>query len=272
MVASSSAASGGGCNLETGPPCNPMPVVNPGQKSTVDTITARVLDTDNNPVDKILFDVCGTDQCLSGESESDGKATVMGMGKELTDVHMIYGHGDKYVQWAAPIPQSNDFGDIHAVPFPSHSEGQEMCPGSTVTQGDVTLEIADPAHIKHDLISVGGDKSKHGFRSVLVQTESLNLPAVDPSAGLEIVYGLAPIHSKICPAAKMTVPNSKGWDANAEVEFFIHGTTTFTDAYIRYGEWAKISDGTVSAYGKTISTAEGGGIPVLSPVGIRLKK
>ena len=266
------AGASSGCDLETGDPCTLTPAVNPGVKSAVNTITGRVLDVDGNPVGKILFDVCGTDQCLSGESDDQGNATVDGMGKELTDNHLIYGHGDHYVQWAADIPASGDFGDIHAVAFPDHSEGQEMCPGTTVTQGDVTLEIADPGNIKHDLINIGGDKTKLGFRSVNVPVTGLNLPALDSSYGFELVYALAPIQSKICPAAKMTIPNSKGWDADAAVEFFLHGSTTFTDLHTAYGEWAKVSDGAVSADGKTVSTSDGQGIPVLGPIGIRLKK
>ncbi len=267
----SGAGAASGCDLETGDACPPPVANNPGVKSAVNKVTGRVLDVDGNPVNAILFDVCGTDQCLSGTSDDQGNALVDGQGKELIDVHLIYGHGDHYMQWTADIPASDDFGEIHAVAFPDHSEGIEICPGATTTQGDVTLEFADPAHIKHDLINAGGDKTKLRFRSVNVPFATLSLPGLDPSHGFELVYGLAPIHTKICPAAKMTIPNSKGWAAGAAVEFFVHGTTTFSDSYAAYGDWKKVSDGAVSADGMTVSTSEGGGIPVLAPVGIRLQ-
>ncbi|MFP6683097.1 MAG: hypothetical protein VB934_00215, partial [Polyangiaceae bacterium] len=95
----SGAGAASGCDLETGDACPPPVANNPGVKAAVNKVTGRVLDVDGNPVNAILFDVCGTDQCLSGTSDDQGNALVDGQGKELIDVHLIYGHGDHYMQW-----------------------------------------------------------------------------------------------------------------------------------------------------------------------------
>jgi hypothetical protein len=73
-----------------------------------------------------------------------------------------------------------------------------------------------------------------------------------------------------CPAAMVTVPNTPGWAAGTAVEFYVHGLSVGQE-HVPYGEWAKISDGAVSADGTTISTAAGGGLPVLSAFGIKKK-
>ena len=36
-----------------------------------------------------------------------------------------------------------------------------------------------------------------------------------------------------------------------------------------YGGWAKVSEGAVSGDGKNISTADGGGLPLVTVVGLR---
>jgi hypothetical protein len=73
----------------------------------------------------------------------------------------------------------------------------------------------------------------------------------------------------MCPAAALSVPNSPGWKAGAHVELFLHGIDV-AEEWAPYGGWAKVSDGSVSADGKTIATDPDGGLPALSVVGIRL--
>ena len=68
----------------------------------------------------------------------------------------------------------------------------------------------------------------------------------------------------------LTVSNDTGWPAGTAVEFFVHGTDV-GEYWAPWGGWAKVSDGQVSADGKTISTNGGGGVPELSAFGIRKK-
>jgi hypothetical protein len=101
-----------------------------------------------------------------------------------------------------------------------------------------------------------------------VSTE--NAPsAVDASLGFGILYALTPSGTELCPPAALTVPNSANFPARSSVEIFLHGTDIL-ESWAPYGGWAKVSDGVVSEDGRTVSTVEGGGLPGLSVVGIRL--
>jgi hypothetical protein len=106
------------------------------------------------------------------------------------------------------------------------------------------------------------------FRAAAVSTQ--NPPAaVDASLGFGILYALTPSATELCPPAALTVPNSANFPAGSAVEVYLHGID-IAEVWAPYGGWAKVSDGTVSADGKTISTSEGGGLPALSVIGVRL--
>src|SRR5439155_21528611 len=78
-------------------------------------------------------------------------------------------------------------------------------------------------------------------------------PVIDPKLNLQILYGVAPAETGFCPAAAVSVPNDAMWPAGTDVEFYIHSVDTAQD-WAPYAGWAKVSDGKVSADGKTIST------------------
>ena len=110
-----------------------------------------------------------------------------------------------------------------------------------------------------------------GFRAAEIPLDgSESFPAIDASQNFELAYGLAPIDTKICPPAQMVVTNDAGWTANAEVEFFYQGTNIF-QTFAKFGDWEKVSEGTVSADGSTVQTNAGEGIPELGVIAIRLK-
>jgi hypothetical protein len=93
---------------------------------------------------------------------------------------------------------------------------------------------------------------------------------VDPTLKLELLFAAVPLETRFCPAAHVSVPNSLNWPAGTNVEFFIHGLE-ISQEYALYGGWGKVSDGAVSADGKTVETAADGGLPILSNFGIRKK-
>jgi len=188
-----------------------------------------------------------------------------------------YGKGFDFIKLAAPLPTNpsspHDFGVIHTGRLPASgpelcSDGEKENPGQAASSAGVTLTVEQCAVVKIDTITYF-DPAKRTFRAVRLPA-SATTPAIDGSLGLELVYGLAPIRTRICPAAKLTVPNGPGWNANAEVEFFIHGVDV-PEYFSLYGGWTKVSEGSVSADGNTVSTNDGEGLPELGVVGIRLK-
>ncbi len=242
-----------------------------GVSYNVGLVTAHILNLSGGPASNIASDVCGTNLCLFTSTDVNGNMSNDGGGQELIDVRLLYGGGRDYAKMGAPLPNgdSGAFGDIHAIDLPSFCDGVTMCPGSDATQGGVTLSIPAGAAIKHDL-TIYGDPSEQVFRARVVDPSAFTFPAMDPSLNLELLIATAPIDSTICPAATRTFPNDAGWDADAEVEIFLHGTKTFQH-YAPYGGWALVSDAVVSSDGLTVSTKPGEGVEMLAVFGARLK-
>ncbi len=265
---SSSSSSGGG----EGPVCDPSTPAHPGVEEIIDTVTGKVVDLGGAPVDNILTDVCGTNICLSGHTQPDGTFNVKGKADQpLVDVALIVGAGRKYAKMAGQLPSkpSADFGTISTVKLPDFADGVAMAPGSAATQNGVTLTIEAGASVKYDAL-VYGEDSERGLRVVTFKPGDGNFPLIDPALKLELMIGIAPINTVICPAPKLTFDNTEGWTAGAGVEFFYNGYNTF-DHWAAYGGWTKVAEGKVSEDGKTVSTKDGNGIPELGMLGVRLK-
>jgi hypothetical protein len=271
----SGGSDGGGsitCNYETGQggSCQAPGFDPPTDESTVDSVSATITDLDGNPVVGLLVDVCDLSICYNGTTDADGDVAVNTQSHTFTGVRMLYGNGVGTVRLYAPLPPTAlaALGEIQVARLPA--TGSPLVPGEDATSGDATLAVNADAFVEFDSM-VYCTTGEQAFRSVSIPTDgSVNVPALDESYGFEIAVGLAPINTQICPPAQLTVPNTPGWAANAEVEFWYQGTLAFLD-YAPFGDWALVSDGVVSADGQTVSTNEGEGIPELGLVAIRLK-
>ena len=264
-------AGGSTSSTGSGPECPPTKPEHPGKSSNIDEIKGKITDRQGNPADDILTDVCGTNICLSGHSDKNGSFVVDGMNAELLDVALIYGNGHGYVKMATPITTTPkfDFGDINTVKLPAFSEGAAIKAGADATNNGVTVTIAAGANIKFDKI-LYPEESMHVFRAVVFKPDEGNFVAIDKSLGLELLVGTAAINTDICPPAKLSVPNSEGWDADAAVEFHYHNYNTFNH-WAPYAGWTKIAEGKVSSDGKTIVTNDGEGVPQLGLFGLKRK-
>ncbi|MEZ4442830.1 MAG: hypothetical protein R3B72_27285 [Polyangiaceae bacterium] len=281
------------CVDSAAPTCtSPDPAHENITQTVTGTVTGTVVDVQGNPVDQLLTDVCGTNICLFGVTNSAGVMGVESMGnftagigtdQEFVDVRLLYGSGKRFAKMAARLPTIADptFGTINALNLPDVATGVDMAPncaiapngtqrsqGGDVTQGDVTLSIPADAALKHDIVVY--EESQMGFRSTVLDLSggTYNFPAVDPALNLEVLVALAPINTTICPGAKMTFANTAGWAMGAEVEIFLNGTLTFNH-YAPYGEWEKVAEGVVTAAGVETKGAED--IKVLGTYGVRLK-
>ncbi|MSP24754.1 MAG: hypothetical protein EXR75_06230 [Myxococcales bacterium] len=260
---SSSTGSGDGCPA-------PEPA-HAGVKDMVGNVTATIFGIDGKPAPSLLADVCGTNLCLSGKTDAGGQMSVMGGGKELSDVRLLYGNGMAYVKMGTPLSSLPDaaFGMIHTVLLPPVAEGVALEAGKVATSGEVSVAIAVGAYIGIDatIYKPGED----GFRAVVFAPSDGTFPAVAaaPKEFARLV-GMAPINARFCPPAKLTVPNEDGWVAGAAVEVWLNGTETF-DHFAPFGGWAIVAGATVSADGASIVTNDGEGLPELGVIGLRLK-
>ncbi len=264
-------SSSGMTSSSSGEACPSPEPAHPGVKSNVGDVTATILGIDGKPAAALLADVCGTNLCLSGKTGADGQMMVAGGGKELSDVRLLYGNGIGYVKMGTPLPTLPDakFGAIHTVALPPVAEGVALEAGKTVTSGVVSLELAAGTAINVDptIYKAGED----GFRAVMFAPTDGNFPAVSAAPyTIARLVGLAPINTRFCPPAKLTVKNEDAWAPGAEVEVWLNGTETF-DHWAPYGGWAIVAGATVSGDGATIVTNDGEGLPELGVIGLRLK-
>src|SRR5262249_9385315 len=92
-------------------------------------------------------------------------------------------------------------------------------------------------------------------------------PFLDAALKIDQLWGLAPVNARLTPNAKLTVKNTKGWAANAQVEFFLNGMDAFEfPTPAPYGKFGSIGIGHVSNDGMTVSPDNG--LPMIGMIGI----
>jgi hypothetical protein len=277
-------AGGSGAQGGTEPTCNfslgeggnscEAPGYTPAETDqNVGLVTADVLGLDGEPAALIPGELCGLNICLvAHEADASGHLSLDGQNGAATNALLLYGNGVDYVQLFAALPDVADpaLGTIHAARLPALADGVPLVPGEASTSGDVTLTLAAAAFVEFDVLKFCS-AGEQAFRAVTIPLDAeLVLPAVDPAMSFEMLFGLAPMDTAICPAAQLTVPNLAAWAPDAEVEFWLAGTNLMQE-WAPYGGWGKVSDGVVSADGTTVSTNVGEGLPVLGTIAVRLK-
>ena len=249
-------------------------------KLTVDRLDGTVVDETGAAAVDTAAQVCGTDICIFGRTNDNGDVVTCMMDictpgilpqQEIKKPAFKYGGGINYARFAFLLETDAvfDVGSVATIKLDPPGSGVEMAPGGSVSHGGVTLTLEAGTAIDIDILTFT-DASEQQFRGNVVQTSAATFPAVDDSLGLELLVATTPTETHFCPHAQLTIDNTQGWEAGAEVEFWIHGID-ITEEWAPYGGWAKISDGAVSSDGATVSTNEGEGIPALSVFGVRLK-
>jgi hypothetical protein len=268
--ATTSTGTGGSTGSGGTAECPPGPGYGGGEKKLlIDSIEANVVDLDGNPMPDTSAQVCGIDICITGTTDANGHVLI-NVDKELLAPAFKFGDALTYAKLAIPVSESK-------VVFPKlvtgklPSSGVKISAGTDLVSGGMTLAIpADGVFVIDDLTYDTDDKQL--FRATAIPVAQVApVLDVDPSLKLELLYGVSPIETVFCPPAKVTVPNDAKWPAGTEVEFVIHGVEVGQE-WAAYGKWQKVSDGKVSDDGATVSTADGGGLPVLTAFGVRKKQ
>lgn len=236
-------------------------------KVMIGTISAKIVDLAGQPVPKDLSaQVCGTDICITGTTNALGAVTEQ-VNQTLVKPAFKYGDARTFAKMLIPVKAGNtDFGVITTAALPA--AGVDFVPGKTMVSGDVSIEIAANGVAEVDPL-LYPEALDQQLRAVTIPVDKV--PAVLAGAPtITQLYGVAPVDTVFCPPAKVTVPNADpaALPAGADVEFLILNVETI-ESWGPYGEWQKVSDGKVSADGKTIATTEG--LPVLHLFGIRKK-
>lgn len=246
-------------------------------KLKVGTVSVKIVDLLGNPApDKFSVQVCGVNLCSYAEPKSNGQFVVLGLAFPLQQPLFKFGDARAFAKLAIPITAASldamgneAFGTLITAALPV--DGAVMASGKTASSGDVTLTLPSGGVIVIDDI-VYSDPIDQQLRAVTIPVDKATEVLAAAPAGIEQLYGVGPLETVFCPAATVTVPNANvvKWPAGTDVEFWILGLDGASQEWAPYGGWQKVSDGKVSADGKTISTGAAG-LPLLSTFGIRKK-
>ncbi|MEP7120389.1 MAG: hypothetical protein ABJE95_05755 [Byssovorax sp.] len=246
-------------------------------KVTVGTVTVKIVDLMGNPAPSdFSVQVCGTNLCFYGKSSQPGQFAVIGSATPLQQPLFKFGDARGFAKLGIPITAATldamgneAFGTLTTAALPV--DGAVITPGKTITSGEVTLTLpAGGVAVIDD--SVYPEAIDQQFRAVTIPIAKATEVLAAAPAGIEQLYGVGPLETVFCPAATVTVPNADAvkWPAGTDVELWILGLDGASQEWAPYGGWIKVSDGKVSADGKTISTTTTG-LPLLSTFGIRKK-
>jgi hypothetical protein len=250
------------CPDGPGVPGDPRP-------QNVGSVRAQLLDLEGNPAVETP-QVCGIDVCVFIEDVDSAGGLSIPIGRSLDRPAFKNGIGLNYARFAYSLPDQaeHDLGVFRTVRLPDFDQGMPLVAGSEARSGSATLALSADAKLEIDILTYTNDEERT-FRAAAVPVSQAP-PAVDPALGFELLIALSPVDTVICPPARLSVANSAGWAATTVVEFFVHGVS-IDEQWAPYGGWTKVSEGSVSADGTLITTAESGGVPVLGVIGIRRK-
>ena len=249
----------------------------------VNQLTGKILDIDGKPVVGTLAQVCGIDVCVNGTTNDQGDIVTCDTGtppicgtgiKPNVDEKrpaFKYGEGIDYVKFAYLLPtDTSDYaiGTMTTVALPAKSTGVALTPGSDASAGGITVSVPAGATVKIDKLTFTTPEDQN-FRAIEVPIAKAP-SAVDATLGFEMLIATTPLETRICPNAKLSVPNTPGWPAGTAVEFWLNGLDP-AEEWSAYAGWAKISAGTVSADGQSVVTDDAEGIPILGLFGIKKK-
>lgn len=220
------------------------------------------------PVPDILAQLCGLDLCLGGNTNATGYVQVSGDGLAILQPAFKIGDGLVYAKMLRPLGPGDVVFDSFVTPkLPPMAQGAKLAPGTIMQSAGTSLELAAGGAFEVDIL-LFDDPTTQVYRAASIPAAAMDPSFVVGGPKLEVFHALAPTGTLSCPPAKFTMANDAGWAAGTSVEFFVLGMEV-SEVWAPYGEFGKVSDGRVSDDGKTISTTDGQGLPILGIIGVR---
>jgi hypothetical protein len=249
------------------PACSVPEFTDQSATQDFEELRAAVVDDEGNAVAGITAQACGTNLCLFGATDDAGYVLHQ-RETALRRPAFKYGDGLRYAQFALLLPDrpSHDLGEQITVPLLTSAGGDRIAAGSTVSARGVTLNIADDAEVKLNLLQFS-DAADHVFTAREVPRAAWP-EAVTAEYGFEHVVALGPLETEFCPPAQLELPNSEGWEPGTAVELLLH-VTSVSHHWALFGEWGKLADAEVSEDGALIVTRSDSGIGQLGVIGLR---
>jgi hypothetical protein len=282
LAACASHGGGGGPGPGQTGSCLPAASYGGGEAAAVPgTVTATLVDEAGGPVAGQPVLLCGLDLCSASVETGPSGAFSVSFGRSEKRPALRIGDGVAYAAFAIPFTGPDAaFGALTTAHLPS--SGAALVAGTTAVSGDVSVAIPAGASVAIDALTYGtAEERALRTRAIPVGAAAAQLASArvgGASAHFGLLFGLAPAMTSICPPARVTValphlsssPNDLGWAPGAAVEFWVAGRDV-AQAFAPYAGWAWISDGLVSADGRSASTSDGQGLPFLETFAVRLK-
>jgi hypothetical protein len=249
---------------EAGGSCSQCPGTPPTGSLCAVSADAQLLDTTGAPVVGQILLLCGLNLCsLPVKTSAQGKVHFdLCLNMKSPALKLL---GDvSYVSFAVAMSKPIEtFPPITVVPLPAQGTALPSGAGS-VSSGPVTLQVA-AGSVKFDPTQPN-DANSLEFRAAAV-TPAQAPPGLDPALGVKALWGLAPANATLGPPGSLTIPNPDpaAWTAGTQVDFVMNGLDESPSPPAPYGGWGRVSTGTVSQDGKTITTT---GLPILGLVGV----
>jgi hypothetical protein len=239
-------------------------------QSCVGTVDARLVDPTGAPASGIVVTVCGTDLCSEPvQSDASGR-THLSLCLFMTSASFRVFDDPVWSSFAVRLPadpRAVSLGNVTVTPLPA--KGAAFPPagqGGSVSSNGVTLEVA-PNSVTFDGEHQALGTNALEFRAVEITT----VPPDLSGASVTAAWGLAPLNTVLAPGATLTIPNTKGWSALTEVDFYLDGTDESPTALAPWGEWGSVGVGAVSSDGSVITlAATGGGLREIGLIGLVL--
>ncbi len=241
----------------------------------IGTVSVKVVDLANKPApDDFSVQVCGTNLCYYGKVTSTGNFAVIGSSTQLDQPVFKFGDAHKFAKLAIPVTTmtldamgNKSFGTLTTAALPA--SGMALEAGKSSTSGDVTIAVPSGGVVVQNDLEYP-ELVDQELRAVTIPVASAAAVLATAPSGIEQLYGVGPLETIFCPPATVTVANADPvkWPGGTAVEFWILGLDGSSEVWAPYGGWLKVSDGKVSADGKTISTTAVG-LPLLTTFGIR---
>jgi len=254
-------------------PCSAPPDMRPEGGTCVLEAKGTVSDLSGMGLGDLVMTMCSPTICYGGRADDAGVYDLPIGDFVVTANYAVHAdgrpdHAVDYHRLTAGEPQVIDVDmQVPALPPSTVSLPADGSPASTLTVGDVTLQIATGTTFDLDIEDYGTATGR------IVRVAAVPLASAPPYAAannVDAIYALAPSGAK--PSVKMgvSVRNAAGLPASAAVDILVLSDDYFSTPPA-VGTLVLEAAGHVSADGTTIQTDPGEGIDEITWLAIRLK-
>jgi hypothetical protein len=254
-------------------PCSKPPAQRPDGGTCVLEATGTVSDLAGVPLPDLVMTMCSPATCYGTKADGAGVYHVSIGDFLVTQNYAVHAdgrpdHAVDYLRLSAGEPQVIKV-DMHLPTLPPSTVllPADGAPASTVTVGDLTLQIAAGTTFDLDVEDFGTDA---GRTLRVVQVPLANAPAYAAANNVDAIYALAPSGAK--PSQKMGVllRNAAALPAAAAVDVLVLSDDYFSTPP-SVGTLVLAAAAHVSADGATIQTDPGEGISEITWIAVRQK-